>query len=769
MIRYVMRGAVHRARTRGLVVSTGLSTVLWGCSPTGSSATVSDRQSDGQRPQAPGAGFEGSFPGLSSEGGAGSQFGEVSGTQGAPRELEIRVSQSVITVTGGQPLPTVQFQLYREGEQVAAPRWIVQDADIGTIDDNGLFTPRGDVGGEAVVHAYVGDRRVSTRVEVYLVSEQNGGVDTGTAEALGGYDGVGGEGPGGPVSTAQRALLSGAPIADPSLDVLYPYDETVFPLGLLSPLLMWTEGASGSTDAVRVRLHGRYYEYNGYFGRPPALAGGQPFVRHPIPQEVWKAATRTVRGGELNVEITLAVSGQARGPMKRRFTIAGGSLQGTVYYQSYGTSLIVNYSEEGVGGPYGAATLAIRPGEVAPRLIAGANDCRVCHSVSSQGQRLVTQGSDRNASFSYDLFNGDVESQYAQAGVLAWIGLSPDGSLGLGNARPLDVPEVDQTRLYDMTTGEAVPTTGLDDFVTRASFPAFSHSGRHVAFNFESGPGHSGIGPGTGRELVTMRFDPANRAFSEPKLAYAGTLPPGWPSFSPDENSLVFQAEVTRPGANYFHTRGGGEGQLWWANLLTGESNPLRALNGDGYLPRSPSTEHDADERLNFEPTVSPIATGGYAWVVFMSRRLYGNLATSPPYLSDPRRYNHRQVITTKKLWVAAVDLNLPAAQGQSAASIDPSHPAFYLPGQELHAGNSRGFWVQDPCKPDGARCSSGVECCTGVCQADLATGEPTCGLKEPGCVEELNRCQQSEDCCDPALQCINSICTAPAPVTVVR
>ena len=104
--------------------------------------------------------------------------------------------------------------------------------------------------------------------------------------------------------------------------------------------------------------------------------------------------------------------------LQRRFTIASGSLQGTVYYQSYGTALIVNYSQDGLAAPYGAATLAIRPGEAEPRLVAGADACRVCHSVSSQGQRLVTQGGARSDSYSYDLLNGNGETPYQQ----------PDGS-----------------------------------------------------------------------------------------------------------------------------------------------------------------------------------------------------------------------------------------------------------------------------------------------------------------------------------------------------
>ena len=53
----------------------------------------------------------------------------------------------------------------------------------------------------------------------------------------------------------------------------------------------------------------------------------------------------------------------------------------------------------------------------------------------------------------------------------------------------------------------------------------------------------------------------------------------------------------------------------------------VRNLNGNDYLPTG-SNNHDADHELNYEPTVAPIASGGYAWVVFMSRRMYGNVAT---------------------------------------------------------------------------------------------------------------------------------------------
>jgi len=46
-----------------------------------------------------------------------------------------------------------------------------------------------------------------------------------------------------------------------------------------------------------------------------------------------------------------------------------------------------------------------------------------------------------------------------------------------------------------------------------------------------------------------------------------------------------------------------------------------------GVLPSGP-LGHADDSTLQYEPTVAPIVAGGYAWVVFTSRRLYGNVAT---------------------------------------------------------------------------------------------------------------------------------------------
>jgi hypothetical protein len=169
--------------------------------------------------------------------------------------------------------------------------------------------------------------------------------------------------------------------------------------------------------------------------------------------------------------------------------------------------------------------------------------------------------------------------------------------------------------------------------------------------------------------------------------------------------------------------------------------------------------DHSDDVNLNYEPTVNPVASGGYAWVVFTSRRMYGSVATIPPFCSDPRVVDLIKNITTKKLWVAAVDLT-------QAPGTDRSHPAFYLPAQEILAGNSRGFWVLDPCKADGQACTTGDQCCNGYCEPSGAMGALVCSNAPPmsACSGAGDKCQTAADCCDPAFACIGGFCTLKSP-----
>jgi hypothetical protein len=150
---------------------------------------------------------------------------------------------------------------------------------------------------------------------------------------------------------------------------------------------------------------------------------------------------------------------------------------------------------------------------------------------------------------------------------------------------------------------------------------------------------------------------------------------------------------------------------------------------------------------MSFAPTVLPEAVGGYFWAVFTSHRSYGNTA--------PSQDNGDQ---NGKLWVTAIDINTTPGK-------DPSHPAFFLDGQELTSDNLRGFWVLNPCAANGASCASGDDCCGGFCSASSDGGSGTCGAPPAGtCSQEYDKCTTAADCCDSTNECINGWCSAAPP-----
>jgi hypothetical protein len=683
-----------------------------------------------------------------------------------PTSLRLFPQDPTLTVQTGQATPTVHFKVYLGSKQVSA-KWTLDQGELGGIDASGVFKPAATVGGKVTVTATAGNLTGSTTVTVLLKLSQNGLTKANGNPGPGGFGGVGGEGLGPAVSAPVKTLLDGPPTGT-GLKLLYPYDKTVWPLGILAPLIQWSEPNYGSGDGVLIQLSSSYFSYSGYFGRPSALPSGSRLVRHPIPQDVWTSATRSAPGGKLTLTVKVASGGRTYGPLTQTWTVARGRLRGTVYYQSYGTNLAKNYSGAlgFPGGMFGGATLAIKGGSTDPTLVAGKSggraDCRVCHSVSADGTRMVVQhGDNYRRSSSYNLLSGYAETVYPSStdGKLGWVGMTPDGKLGLGNAVPIPGgANTGNTALYDMTTGASLSAPGLSSFVSRAGFPMFSPDGNLVAFTFYAGTGDATIGAGDPSKLVLMNFDKTTRTFSKPRLLYQGSggQRPGWPAFWPTSNALLFELELPGKTTEYFGTRNGGMGELHWVDLATNKSYPLYRLNGkEGGKPYLPAGtgNHNDDTVLQYEPTISPIASGGYAWVVFMSRRMYGNVATIDPWHSDPRYNDISKNPTPKKLWVAALDLN-------PKPGADPSHPAFYLPAQELLAGNSRGFWVLDPCKPDGAPCTGGDECCNGYCNHHPQTGKLVCGKFKPGCVKEYGKCTQSLDCCDyPKIICINGRC----------
>jgi hypothetical protein len=240
-----------------------------------------------------------------------------------------------------------------------------------------------------------------------------------------------------------------------------------------------------------------------------------------------------------------------------------------------------------------------------------------------------------------------------------------------------------------------------------------------------------------------------------------------WPSFLPDSNALVFHEGDAFDTAKY---QGGAlYADLRLAGLDNSPANPLAELNGydqNGvyYLPYGAAEE----AHLNYEPSVLPVPVGGYYWVLFTSRRAYGNTIApggSVPRGEDkwgkPQGTEVESPSPRKKIWLAPIDLDYPG-------KVDPSHPAIYLPGQELESGNMRAFAAFEPCRPSGGSCESAAECCDGFCrQAGHDQSGPILQCVPPPantCSNEDEACAVAGDCCNAHDLCINKRCASPNP-----
>ena len=620
-------------------------------------------------------------------------------------------TQTVLDVKPKDPVldysvtKTQLFEAYLSG--VSTPtvaNWILDNGQLGAIDANGLFTASGTVGGTATVTATSGKATGSTTVSVLLRITENPGN----------------------VSAGDQTKLKAGGAADPAFKWLYPYDKTVFPRGLAAPVLQF---GGTATTATYVHITSKFVDYQGFFG------GANP-AQVTLSPATWKTITQSVLASDpVSVEVSKISGGVASGPVKETWSIAQGSLKGTVYYNSYSSPLAGN----------NGATLKVKVGGQAQVLLAG---CTTCHSVSANGNVLAASAG-HSTDQTWDLTNNAAPMASAGDGVFSFGGLSPNGAKILtygttSGSYPPNVPGMQGPRdakLMNTKTGAVLPAPGFDGVVHAAMMPVFSQDGTKVAFNhYDTGTGHS---------LAVMNFNDQTNTFSG--LTDVASDPNkylGWPAFLPDAKTLLFHSD----DRSDFATWSGAKADLIAIDLATKTQTKLDALNGisggQPYLPYGAS-----EITLNYEPTVLPIAVGGYYWVLFTSRRNYGN--TIYPAAGDSSQDSQRR----KKLWAAAIDIN--AVPGK-----DPSHPAFYLPGQELNAGNMRAYWVVDPCQPNGNSCETGDECCNGFCRSGTDGGALVCQDKPPGCALEFEKCTTDGDCCgvNTGIGCIGGRCSVKSP-----
>lgn len=698
--------------------------------------------------------------------------GPILGDGGGPiTSLTIAPQDPTVTVDitdGVVTTAPLVFQALGNGTLQVPATFALDRGELGTMTSGGTFTAGGTISGRGTVTAKYLNLSATTSVTVAITMSQNGGplLDGGAPEAgLGGFGGVGGNGYGGPVDNATKLRLLGNPTPPANaqeLGYLYPYDATVWPRGVLAPLVQWQ--TTHSIKFVYVHLIEKYLEFKGFYA-------GTSLVNQPVDQLAWKLALYSNSGSTdpLRCEIVVADDNGVWGPIKESWIVANGTLKGTVYYNSY-NSRLTNASS--------GAVLSIKPGQFSPTVAVPGTQatCHVCHEVSADGSTLFTQDSTYAGGASYNLTNnngtpiatytGNAPDSTSNNRKFLWSAVYPDGTFAMSNARHAREHNNLNSNLFARTNGNAIATSGWTGAVTAAVTPMFSPDGKWLAFNFWEGPGANGVTAGAGRSLAIMDFScgvaDGGVACGAPPYAFSNlrelyrnnTRYPGWPAFLPDASNVVFHNTILAGncGDCELATWYGAQADLWSVNAQ-GMPQPvaLDRLNGlDGnkvrYLPTN--GQHPSDEKVNYEPTVNPIASGGYFWVVFTSRRMYGNVAAGAPYDNGNGTYP-----IAKKLWVAAIDL-------QPAAGKDASHPAFYLPGQELNAGNLRGFWAVDPCRQNGTSCETGDECCGGFCRT--VDGGLVCSPPPPGgCSQEFEKCTTDNDCCNAksGTRCINGWC----------
>src|SRR6478735_7544505 len=271
-------------------------------------------------------------------------------TSTSMRRLAVTAESTLVEVTIGQTPRKIRLEATQNGVPVDAS-WTVDRGDIGSISpaiaSSVAFVATGKTGGVVKVGASFGDDFGEVTLSVRITGTQNGprsedasekGQIAGSVSDLtrgGGIAGVGGEGLG-PGVTDER-LRSGLSAPTESGDaqklaLLYPYDGTVWPRGMLAPLLMW-DWSLGDADAIRIALStaSGTFSWSGSFGRPAILeplraaqttdaarAKLGRFTRHPIPQEVWEMATNTATAKDpLELELTVAKDGIAYGPISQ--------------------------------------------------------------------------------------------------------------------------------------------------------------------------------------------------------------------------------------------------------------------------------------------------------------------------------------------------------------------------------------------------------------------------------------------------------------------
>lgn len=674
------------------------------------------------------------------------------------------------------------------------PLWGNSRFDLGVVNAVGSYTQVVPVPATVNISAYAGSFSVTGTVNVTVDVTDTSAIPSGVTAAN--------------FSGTTYPSTEAAPV------IVYPYDQTVFPLGLSAPLVMWKRATASAAKAVKISLR---YPTTGTATFQWSAIVAEGSQRYQIPQTTWAAFDQTAKGntGLLTVQ-RFDSTNKLQAPVSVNVKFATANLRGRIYYTNYASTPDVK-----VVFPYGTAapTSAFTP----PL----ASNCGVCHSLSASGNKFVTSSQGASANNGYNTFG--ISNVSATTG--AFTALHP-GPAGSGDSRGLAYAAVTRTGSYVLlannwwgnpnngsntttpgTAGAAFKIYQLPSTATAATdvsstgfgtnwglggasplqmyAPSFSPDNQRLVYvNGDATVDSSGAAAsaaGSRQGISTLDFDETLKKFSGrktvAKMTASGTPANAyvrWPMWEIDSRSIMFQSSPTTvdDGFNWYAGmlpsgccgRIKVKGQLWSmdAGPIGGAPNTPVALTklNAGLGASSPYGTDDTNR--NYQPTMLPVAAGGYRWAVFTSVRAYGNLLNNGTGALSTM---------TNKLWVAALS-------DSTSAATDRSNPAFFLPNQDAAAGTlvERGYWTLDACKaPDlsASTCSSNEECCgynsdpavsTAACVVDSPLTSPATfhckSTSSSVCRAVGQSCTSDSSCCGfPTTLCVSGTCQNPPPI----